>query len=79
MDEKSIIREAMKEVGWNQIVLAEKMGYKSQSGLANRITQEAGKMKIETLVRILDTLGYEVVVRSKSRTANKSEWVVDCE
>ena len=72
--EKQILREVMTDCGWTQAVLAEKMGYASQSAVANRIS--GGNVKVDTFVKLLDCMGYEVVVRSKSPNLNKSTWIV---
>jgi len=73
-NERQIVKEVMSECGWTQAVLAEQLGYSSQSAVANRM---AGKsMRVDTFVRFLDTMGFEVIVRSKSPNLNKSQWIV---
>lgn len=80
MTEKGIVREAMKTVGWNQETLAHQMGYNTQSAIGNRINENnKTSMRVDTFVKMLSAMGYEVVVRSTSRSANKNEWVVDYE
>lgn len=74
MTEKDIIREAMKSIGWTQDTLAEQMGYKTQSAVANRLS--GASMRVDTFVKFLEVMGYEVVVRSKSPQVNKNKWVV---
>ena len=75
MNEKDIIKEAMKTCGWNQETLAEKLGYKTQSCVSNRL---AGKsMRVDTFVKMLSAMGYEVVVKSISPKINKNTWKID--
>ena len=74
MNEKDIIREAMKTCGWTQETLAEKLGYGSQSAVSNRINGKS--MRVDTFVKFLSTMGYEVVVKSVNPTKNKNSWVV---
>lgn len=77
MNEKDIIREAMKTCGWTQETLREKLGYATQSAVSNRITGKS--MRVDTFVKFLSTMGYEVVVKSVNPTKNKNSWVVRCE
>lgn len=67
----SIIKEATYEKGMMQSKLAEALGYKAQSGLSERLR---GDMRVSVVIRILDALGYELVVRDKGDAAR--EWVV---
>lgn len=75
--EKGIIREAMKATGWNQAELAKQSGYNTQSAIGNRINENnKSSMRVDTFVKLLGAMGYEVVVRSTS-AGNKNAWVVD--
>lgn len=75
MNEKTIIREAMAACGWTQETLANKLQYKSQSGIAARLRGEKS-MRVDTFVKMLEVMGYEVIVKSTSPTLNKNKWVV---
>lgn len=74
MNEKDIVREAMKSCGWTQDILAEALGYKSQSSVSNRLN--GSSMRVDTFVKFLSAMGYEVVVKSKSPNSNKNKWTV---
>jgi len=74
MNEKDIVREAMKTVGWSQETLREKLGYTSQSSVSSRLNGTS--MRVDTLVKFLAAMGYEVVVRSTSSNTNKNQWVI---
>ena len=74
MNEKEVLREALKSCGWTQTTLAEKMGYSSQSSISGRLT--GNSLRVDTFVRMLDVMGYEVVVRSKSPKVNPNKWVL---
>lgn len=79
MNEKEIIKEALKTVGWTQTMLAQVLGYGSQSGVTQMLSngKTSGKsMKVETLIKILDVMGYELVVVSKNPNINKNKWKV---
>lgn len=77
MTEKDIIKILLKEICWTQIMLAKNMGYNSQSAVGNRLRDTNG-MRVDSLVKMLDVMGYELVIRSKSRQ-NKNQWIVDYE
>ena len=77
MNEKDIITVAMKSCGWNQQVLAEKCGYKSQSAISNKVNGKS--LRVDTFAKILDAMGYEIVVKSKSSNSNKNQWKIDAE
>lgn len=74
MNEKDIIREAMKSCGWTQVTLAEKCGYSTQSSVSSRLN--GSSMRVDTFVKFLSAMGYEVVVRSKSPNTNKNKWTL---
>lgn len=74
MNEKDIVKEAMKSCGWTQVTLAEKCGYATQSAVSSRLNGKS--MRVDTFVKLLTAMGYEVVVRSTSPNTNKNKWVV---
>lgn len=74
MNEKEIVKEAMKTVGWSQETLAEKMGYKHQSAVSNRLTGKS--MRVDTFVKFMSLMGYEVIVKSTSPNSNKNQWTI---
>ena len=76
MNEKKIVREAMKSIGWSMQQLSEAMGFKTVSGISNRLNSGATAMRVDTFVKMLNTMGYEVEVKAKSRD-NKNRWVVE--
>lgn len=69
---KAAIGQIMKLKGFTYAIISEKAGYKSHSGVSERIRQ--GNMKIDTLIRLAKTMDYEVVLRSKLK--DKTEWVI---
>lgn len=74
MNEKDIIKAAMKTCGWTQKELAAQSGYNTQSAISNRLGGRS--MRVDTFVKLLSAMGYEVVVQSTSRNTNKNKWVV---
>lgn len=75
MTAKEIIRSLMKTRGHTYESLANKMGYARPSGVSERVRDDNG-MRISTLVKMLDSMDCELVVRSKL-PKDKSEWVVE--
>ena len=75
MNSKQIVAEVMDIRGVSQKMLAEKLGYATVTGVANRLNDKNTKdMNVSTLVQFLSLMDCEVVVRS--RTKDKKEWVV---
>ena len=75
MNSKQIVAEVMDMRGWSQKMLAEKLGYATVTGVANRLNGKSTKdMNVSTLVQFLSLMDCEVVVRS--RTKDKKEWVI---
>ena len=74
MNEKDIVKVAMKTLGWNQTQLAEAVGYKTQSAISNHLT--GNSMRVDTFVKMLSAMGYEIVVKSTSPQKNKSQWTI---
>ena len=70
---KKIIKMIMLLRGFTNATLAEKCGYTSPSGVRNVINREYS-MKVENLLKFMDAMDCEVVIRSK--LADKNEWVI---
>lgn len=75
MTEKKIIEEALKTVGWTQTTLAEACGYSTQSAISNKLSRKNG-MRVDMFVKMLNAMGYELVVQSKNANVNKNKWTV---
>ena len=75
MNAKQIVAEVMNMRGWSQKKLAEKLGYATVTGVANRLNDKTVKsMNVNTLVQFLSLMECEVVVRST--TKDKKEWII---
>lgn len=75
MNSKQIVAEVMNMRGWSQKKLAEKLGYATVTGVANRLNGRNTKdMNVATLVQFLSLMECEVVVRST--TKEKQEWKI---
>ena len=75
MNSKQIVAEVMEMRGWSQKKLADKMGYATVTGVANRLNGKSTKdMNVNTLVQFLSLMECEVVVRST--TKDKKEWII---
>ena len=77
MNEKDIIRAAMEVCGWNQETLAKNAGYTTQSSISSRLNGKS--MRVDTFVKLLAAMGYEVTVRSTSPRKNSKEWTINYE
>lgn len=64
MDEKAIVRKLMKMKGYNQKLIAENAGFKHQSNVAEKFRSKS--MRVDNLIRILDAMDCELVIRSKT-------------
>lgn len=62
MKSSEVVRAAMSKDGVTQANLAKNMGYKTQSGVSNALGRENG-MRVDVFVKMMKTMGYEVVVR----------------
>lgn len=62
MKSKEVIKAAMAVDNLTQMGLAEKMGYTTQSYVGNPLSRKSD-MKVETFVKMVKAMGYDVVVR----------------
>ena len=62
MNEKEIVAAVMKDEGVTQIELARKLQWSSQQVVGNKLTRQTS-MRVEDFVRMLDAMGYEVIVK----------------
>ena len=74
MKAKEIIKTAMSQDKITQKELAEAIGLKSQQAIGNLLVREHG-LRLETFLKMLDVMGYEVVVRKKLGASD--EWRVE--
>lgn len=75
MNSKQIVAEVMNMRGVTQKLLAEKLGYTTVTGVANRLNGKTTKdMNVSTLVQFLSLMDCEVIVRS--RTKDHTEWTI---
>ena len=59
------IRQAMKNQKTTQKQLADRIGAKSQSVISERLRMD--NLSINTVIEILDGIGYEMVIQEKKR------------
>ena len=69
---KETIREVMNAKGFTNALLAEKCGYNTPSGVSTKFERKT--MNVRTLIKFLEAMDCELVIRSK--TTDKSEWVL---
>ena len=75
MDQAGIIYTAMRERELTQAALASKVGLKSQSSVAE-ILRRKTSVKLDTFVKLLNAMGYDVVVTDRVM-GGETRWTVD--
>lgn len=75
MRAKKIIAERMKERGYTLELFSKKCGYKTISGISERLRPGKRDMQIDVFLKMLEQLDCELVVRSTLKD-DKKEWVV---
>lgn len=79
MNSKDTVKAIMKMRGHSYRTLAQKLGYVAQNGdvlptgIANRLSG-AQEMRVDTLIKLLEALDCELVI--KSNTTDKQEWTI---
>lgn len=75
MNEKEIVREIMGIRKWSQADLARESGFKSQSNITGLLNNNKNGIRIDNLVKMLNAMGCEVVIRDKMGSGK--EWKVE--
>jgi len=75
MNERQVLREVMSLRDWSQQKLADEVGLKRQSNISNMLNNSTKGIRVDSLVKLLDVMGCEIVVRDKM--GSKKEWVID--
>ena len=74
MNAKQIVAEVMKKRGFTNAALAEKLKYPTPSGVSERLRGKQD-MRVDTLVKFLEAMDCEVIIRSKLN--DKLEWKIE--
>lgn len=72
--DKQIIRDAMAAGGIKQKELADALDLSGQQAIGNMLARKTS-MRVDTFVKLLDAMGYTVVVRKKLGATE--EWKVE--
>ena len=75
MTEKDVVRKGMAMRGWGQHKLATDSGFKSQSNITGLLNNNKNGIRMDNLFRMLDAMGFEIVVRDKM--GSNREFVID--
>lgn len=62
------IKEGMKRRSMTMAKLAERMGFKNAQVVSNRLANKSG-MRIDTLIRFMNAMGYDVVIKDRMNDA----------
>ena len=71
---KDIIKDSMEADGITQKELAEALGFAAQQSIGNMLNRK-NSMRLDNFVKMLDAMGYAVVVRKK--LGESEEWKVE--
>ena len=74
MNASEIVKKAMKADGITQKELAAALDLSSQQSIGNMLARRNG-MRIDNFVKMMDKMGYEIVVRKKLGVSD--EWKVE--
>lgn len=74
MRSKQIVHDIMKQRGFTLERLANKLGYKTTSGVSERLRTGKRDMQIDVFLKMLEAMDCELIVRSTLK--DKSEWEV---
>lgn len=76
MNANEIVKDLIKRSDFTQTTLAKAMGYNNQSSIANRLNKN--DMGVSLLVKMLDMLGYDLVIQPKKRGRKaEDQFVID--
>lgn len=77
MDEKEIIKAAMLARGYNQEMVAKKVGYKRQSNISEIL--RSSHMRMDNFFKILDALDFDIIVKDRNGKNSDNVWKVEIE
>jgi len=64
------IKDIMKKRGVTQNELKEKLGYRTQSAIAERLKQKS--IGVDKAFEMLDAMGYEIIIQPKSTRGKRA-------
>ena len=74
MNDKQIVKAALTRTGTTQAALSGKIGHANKANIAAMLSRP-GTIRMDIFFKILDALGFEIVVRPKNK-ADKVEWLL---
>ena len=74
MNDKQIVKAALTRTGTSQAELSGRIGYANKTSLATMLCRQS-TLRMDVLYKILDALGFEIVIRPKNK-ADKTEWLL---
>lgn len=77
MDDKAIVREAMKVRGINQQMLAQQAGLKYQSNVGGMLRSE--HMRVDNFFKLLNAMGFDIIVKDRNGQNRENVWKVEIE
>lgn len=78
MKAADIVRQIMDSVGMSQKKLADKIGLKTQQSVFNILNAKQG-MRIDNFVKMMNVLGYDVVVKDRVTDKEIKVEVASCD
>ena len=77
MNEKEVIREAMKARGLNQAMLADAAGLKRQSNVSELL--RGNSIRVDNMIKLLDAMGFDLIVKDRNSSNKGNVWKVETE
>lgn len=74
MNEKEIVKKAMGVRGYTQVMLANLLGYKTQSGVSEKFRGQS--MRVTSWVKMLNAMGFDVIVQDRNSKNKENKWTV---
>ena len=65
MNVRDLVKDIVEKSGLSQATIAEKAGYKRASNVSECL--RSNNMRVDSMVRILNACGYEVIIRSEKK------------
>ena len=75
LNEKQIVKAALKSCGWTQKRLSQALGAENPKIVGNQLSRDS-TLTLTTLFAMLDAMGFEIEVHSKYPGMTKEKWIL---
>lgn len=77
MNSKTAVRAIMKDRGFTLQHLADEAGYSNRMAINQRLSTGTSEMRVDSLVKMIEAMGCELVIKSKLK--DRKEWRITLE